>query len=56
MTVKKVDNTPGVVTVVTAGSETIDGSLFGGSYFLESFQQYVTLQSDGSGWNVVANN
>ena len=54
--IKKVDSSAGVVTINTSLSQTIDGTLFGTSYILTNYQQYVTLESDNNNWNVVANN
>ena len=51
--IKKVDNGVGTVTIATTGSETVDGA---STYLLVNQYQYVTVESDGSNWFVVANN
>lgn len=43
----------GSCTVATTSSQTIDGST---TYSLASQYKYVTVQSNGSGWHVIANN
>lgn len=56
ITFKKIDNTIGGVTIVTINGQTIDGTLFGTSYFLSNYMQFVVLQSDGVNWNIVGGN
>ena len=51
--IKKVDSGVGAVTIATTGGQTIDGS---SSYLLVNQWQYVTIQSDGANWLIVANN
>ena len=51
--IKKVDAGAGAVTIQTIDSQTIDGQA---SYVLANQFQYVEVISDGSNWNVVANN
>jgi len=41
------------VTIDGNGTETIDGSL---TYTLEIQYKYVTVQSDGANWVIIANN
>lgn len=52
-TIKKVDASANGVTVAAAGTDRIDGAV---SYALTAQYKYVTVQSNGSGWDVVANN
>lgn len=54
--VKKVDSGVGAVAIATVSAQTIDGTLYGTSYSLTNLMQYVALESDGSNWNIVANN
>ena len=54
--VKKVDSGVGAVAISTVSVQTIDGILYGTSYNLTNLMQYVALESDGSNWNIVANN
>ena len=54
--IKKVDNTIGAVLIGTTSGQTIDGTVFGTSYTLSNYMQFVTLESDGANWNVVAGN
>lgn len=56
---KKVDNSMGVVTINAFSGppqETIDGTDFGGTYVLTNYNQYVVIMSDGTNWNIIANN
>lgn len=50
---KKTDSGVGTVTIATTGGQTIDGS---SNYFLTNQYQYVTVESDGSNWYIVAQN
>jgi len=52
--VLKVDTAVGAVTINTTASQTISGTLYGTSYSLTNYMQFVTLESDGSNWLVVA--
>lgn len=52
-TIKKIDSSINAVTVDGDGSETIDGAT---TYALVTQYKYVTVQSDGANWVVVANN
>lgn len=51
--IKKTDSGVGAVTVATTGGQTIDGA---STYLLVNQYQYVTVQSDGSNWWIVAQN
>ncbi len=53
ITIKKVDSAANTVTVTSYGSETIDGAA---NYALATQNKYVTVQSDGTNWKVIANN
>lgn len=52
-TIKKTDNSVNTVTVDGNASETIDGAL---TYVLSLQWKYVTIQSNGTAWFVIANN
>lgn len=52
-TVRKKDSSGNAVTVATTSSQTINGST---TYALATQYKYVTVESDGSNWMVVANN
>lgn len=54
--IKKVDTGVGAVSIVTVSAQTIDGALYGTSYSLTNFMQFVTLESDGSNWLIVGGN
>lgn len=56
VTVKKVDTGVGSISVITTGGQTIDSTLYGTSYVLSNYMQYVTLASDGANWFIQANN
>ena len=51
--IKKVDSGVGTVTIATTSGQTIDG---GSTYLLVNQWQYVSLESDGSNWQIVENN
>lgn len=50
LVIKKTDASANAVTVDGSGSETIDGAL---TYALSTQYQFVTVQSDGSNWQIV---
>ncbi|MCM8797615.1 MAG: hypothetical protein NC923_07080, partial [Candidatus Omnitrophica bacterium] len=52
-TIKKIDSSTNAVTVDGYGSETIDGAA---TYSLSAQYKYVTIQSDGTNWVIIANN
>ena len=52
-TIKRKNAGANIVTVGTTGSQTIDGAT---TYPLAAQYQYVTVESDGANWLVVANN
>ena len=52
-TVRKLDSSGNAVTVATTSSQTINGST---TYSLATQYKYVTVESDGANWIVVANN
>ena len=56
ITLKKVDTGTAQLSINTTSSQTIDGTLFGTGYIISNFMQYVTVQSDGANWFIVANN
>jgi hypothetical protein len=51
--IKKIDNSVNAVTINVSGAETIDGA---GDYQMTVQYKYVTLQSDGTNWYILANN
>ncbi|NLJ06064.1 MAG: hypothetical protein GX437_00185 [Sphingobacteriales bacterium] len=51
--IKKTDASSNAITVDGNGSETIDGNA---TYSLTSKNQFVMIQSDGSGWQVISKN
>lgn len=52
-TIRKKDSSGNAVTVATTSSQTINGA---STYSLASQYKYVTVESDGANWMVVANN
>jgi len=52
VTVKKIDSSANTVTLTCAGAETIDGS---STYVLDTEDDAVTIESDGSNWHIVSN-
>lgn len=52
-TAKKTDSSANAVTVATTSSQTIDGAT---TYSLGAQYKYVTVESDGANWQIVANN
>lgn len=52
-TIRKKDSSGNAVTVATTSSQTINGST---TYSLASQYDYVTVESDGANWMIVANN
>ena len=52
-TLKKIDSSTSTVTVATSNSETIDGA---STYSLSDQWKYVSVQSDGTNWIIIANN
>lgn len=52
-TIKRISATANNLTVGTTGGETIDGAA---TFVLTAQWKYVTVQSDGGNWLVVANN
>jgi hypothetical protein len=52
-TIRKKDSSGNAVTVATTSSQTINGST---TYSLATQYKYVTVESDGANWMVVANN
>ena len=53
-TIKKVSNNTTVLTVLPFATETIDGGAAGVGYDLANFNAWVTVQSDGTNWIVIA--
>ncbi len=51
---KKTDTTLNAVSITPAGVETIDQ--VAGAYTLDALNQYLKLVSDGTGWQIMANN
>ena len=51
--IKKIDSSANAVTVGVTGTQTIDGA---SSRSLASQYKYITVQSDGSNWYIIANN
>lgn len=51
--IKKIDNSTNKVTVLTTGVQKIDGEV---EYNLSSKNKFVTIQSDGTNWNIIGNN
>ena len=52
-TLKRVDSSAHTVQIVTTASQTVDGSA---GFSLSAQWQYVTVQSDGLNWLIIANN
>lgn len=50
-TVKKIDSSANTVTLTCAGAETLDGS---SSYVLDTEDDAVTIESDGTNWHIVS--
>jgi hypothetical protein len=51
--IKKIDSSINAVTVDASGGELIDGAT---TYSLATQNKYVSIQSNGSAWYVIANN